>query len=62
MTRGEDFKEKAKSKNGQCSPLSTSACCDLNADGSVLKLHVKCPNSICKCRKQVTFTAKHLHF
>ena len=56
MTRGTDFQARGKCKNGHCSGMSTSAWTDLNANGTLLKLHDMCPNARCKCQKQITFT------
>ena len=36
--------------------MSSSACCDVNTKGNVLKQHDKCPNPKCNCRKIITFT------
>ena len=36
--------------------MSSSAWCDLNSKGDMLKLHDKCPNPKCKCQKIITFT------
>ena len=38
--------------------MSNSAWCDLNKDGTVLKLHDMCHNPKCNCQKQITFTPK----
>ena len=36
--------------------MSNSAWCDLNHEGSILKLHDKCPIPRCNCHKIITFT------
>ena len=36
--------------------MSSSAWCDLNSNGNILKLHDKCPNPKCNCQKINTFT------
>ena len=56
MTRGEDFIKKGRCKNKHCLEISNSAWCDLNPNGSMLKLHEKCPNPKCNCQKIITFT------
>ena len=56
MTKGEDFIKRGICKNNQCSPMSNSAWFDLNSKGYTLKLHDKCPNPKCNCRKIITFT------
>ena len=56
MTRGEDFQRRGRCKHGHCSAVSNSAWSDLNANGTLLKLHDMCPNGRCKCQKQITFT------
>ena len=58
MTRGTDFQNRGKCRNGHCSKLSGSAWTDLNTNGTILKLHDMCPNQNCKCQKQITFTPK----
>ena len=58
MTRGKDFIEKGSCENKPCSSMSNSARCDLNSKRNILKLHDKCPNPKCNCRKQITFTPK----
>ena len=55
MTRGEDFFEKGRCKNGHCSAMSNSGWCDLNSKGDILKLLDKCPNPKCGCQKIITF-------
>ena len=47
-----------KCKHGHRSAMSNSACCDLNKDCTVLKLHDICHNPKCNCQKQITFTPK----
>ena len=56
MTRGEDFIEKVRCKNKHRSAMSNSAWTDLNSQGNIIKLHDKCPNAKCNCRKIITFT------
>ena len=56
MTRGQDFNKNAKCTNGHRSAMSNSACCDLNKNCTVLKLHNMCHNPKCRCQKQITFT------
>ena len=56
MTKGEDFFEKGKCKNNQCSSMSNSAWCDLNSKRDILKLLDKWPNPKCKSQKQIIFT------
>ena len=56
MTRGEDFIKKGRCKNKHCSAMSNSAWTDLNSQGNLIKLHDKCPNAKCNCRKIITFT------
>ena len=56
MTRAEHFIKKGNCKNGHCSSMSISSWCDLNFEGDILKLHDKCPNFKCNCRKVITFT------
>ena len=58
MTRGESFVKNAKCAHGHRSAMSNSACCDLNINCTVLKLHDMCHNSKCNCQKQITFTPK----
>ena len=58
MTTGENFTKKRKCKNKHCSAMSSSAWCDLNSRGDVLKLHDLCHNPKCKCQKPITFTPK----
>ena len=60
MTREQDFEKKAKFKHKHCSSLSLSPWCDLNSNGSLLKLQDKWPISKCNCQKQVTFTSKQI--
>ena len=59
MTKGENFRKKGKCKTSHCSPMSSSAWCDLNSKGDVIKLHDHCNNPKCNCQKQITFTPKH---
>ena len=56
MTR-EDFDKRGKCKHGHCSPMTNSAWCDVNSDGTILKLHNKCPKSNCNCQKQTTVSS-----
>ena len=56
MTRGESVFKKGKSKTRQCSPMSSSAWCDLNSKGDVFKLHDHCSNPRRKCQKQTTIS------
>ena len=56
MTKGEDFVERGKCKNNQCSSMSNSAWTDLNSKGNILKVHDKCLNPKCGCQKIITFT------
>ena len=56
MTEGEDDIKRRKCKNNHCSSMSSSAWCDLNSKGNILKLQDKCPNPKCGCRKLITFT------
>ena len=58
MTRGTDFQNRGKCRNGHCIKLSGSAWTDLNTNGTILKLHDMCPNQNCKCQKQITFTPR----
>ena len=58
MSRGENFQKRGKCNKGHCSTLSGAAWTDLNANGTILKLHDMCPNQNCKCQKQITFTPK----
>ena len=58
MTKGEDFTLKRKCKNNHCPSLSISACCNLNSEGDILKLHEKCPKPKCNCQKINTFTPR----
>ena len=57
MTRGEDFIKKGRCKIKHCSSLSNIAWCDINKN-NILRWHDYCPNSNCKCQKQITFTLK----
>ena len=59
MTRGENFIEKGRCKSKHCSSMPSSAWCDLNSKGNILKLHDKCPNPKCNCQKIITFTPQH---
>ena len=59
MTKGDDFIKNGKCKNKRCSPMSNSACCDLNSKGELMKLHDKCPTPKCNCQKIITFTPHH---
>ena len=54
MTKGEDCNRKGKCKTNHCSSMSNSAWCDLNSKSKILKLHDKCPNPKCNCRKVIT--------
>ena len=36
--------------------MSSSAWCDLNSKGKIVKLHDKCPNPKFNCQKAITFT------
>ena len=36
--------------------MSTSAWCDLNSKGNIIKLHHKCPNPKSNCQKIIIFT------
>ena len=56
MTKGEGFIKKGKCKNNYCPSMTSSAWCDLNSKGNILKLHDKCPNPKCNCQKTITFT------
>ena len=56
MTRGQDFIKNAKCTHGHRSAMSNSACCDLNKNCTVLKLHDMCHNPKCKFQKQITFS------
>ena len=56
MTRGGNFIEKGRCKNKHCSSMSSSAWCDLNIKGDILKIHDKCPNPKCNCQKVTTLT------
>ena len=56
MTRGEDFIKRRKYGKNHCSSMTNSAWTDLNNKGNILKLHDKCPNPKCGCRKIITFT------
>ena len=38
--------------------MANSAWCGLNSKGDILKKHDICPNSKCKCQKQLTFNKK----
>ena len=57
MTRGQDFIQTAKCSHGHRPAMSNSAWCDLNKN-IILSLHDYCPNSNCKCQKQITSTPK----
>ena len=39
--------------------MPTSAWCDLNSNGDILKLHDKGPSPKCNCRKRISFTPHH---
>ena len=41
--------------------MSSSAWCDLNSRGDILKLHDKGPNPKCICHKQLTFNPGQFH-
>ena len=56
MTGAESFKKGGKCKNIRCSSMSSSAWCALNSKDDILKLHDKCPNPKCGCRKILAFT------
>ena len=58
MTWGKNFHKRRNCENKHCSDLSKQACSDLNSKSDILKLHKKCPNHTCKCRKQFTFNLK----
>ena len=58
MTKGENFIGNVSCKHGHRSAMSNSACCDLNENGTVLKLQDMCHNHKCNCQKQKTFTPK----
>ena len=49
-------------KPGHCSPTSNLAGCHLNSNGTILKLHDKCPRAKFNCGKQVTFTPKQREY
>ena len=57
MTRGQNFIQNAKCSHGHRPAMSNSAWCDLNRK-NILRLHDYCPNSNCKCQKQITSTPK----
>ena len=46
VTRSEKLKQKGKSENNHSSRMSNNAWCELNKDGTILKLHDKCPKII----------------
>ena len=56
MSRAQNFMQKGKCSENQCSSMSNSAWTDLNSKGNILKLHDKCPNPKCGCQKIITFT------
>ena len=56
MTRGENFIEKASCKNKHCSSMSSSAWCDLNIKGDIIKLHDNCSNPKCNFHKIISLT------
>ena len=56
MTKGGSFIKKGKCKNNHCSSISSSAWCDLNTEGNILKLHDKSPNPKCDGQKIIIFT------
>ena len=56
MSRGQDFIKRGKCSKNHCSTMSNNAWTDLNSQGSILKLHDKCPNPKCGCQKIITFT------
>ena len=56
MTRGEGFVKKGSCKNNHHSSMSSSAWCDLNSKGNIIKLHDKCPNPEGGCQKIITAT------
>ena len=51
MTRAENFMKKGKCSKNHCSSMSNQSWTDLNSQGSILKLHDKCPNPKCGCQK-----------
>ena len=58
MTEGEDFFKKGKCEKNHCPSMSSSAWCDLNSKGDILKLQDKCPNPKRNCQKIITFIPK----
>ena len=56
MTRVQDFIKNAKCTHSHRSDMSNSACCDLNENCTVLKLHDMCHSPKFKCQKQITFS------
>ena len=56
MSRAQNFMQKGKCKDNQCSSMSTSAWTDLNSKCNILKLHHKCPTPKCGCQNIITFT------
>ena len=56
MNKGEGFIKRRICKYNHCSSMSSSAWCDLNSKGIILKLRDKCPNPKCGCQKIITFT------
>ena len=52
------MEKKGNCKHGHRSTIGKAAWCDLNEDGFFLKLHDLCPNSKCKCQKQVECTPR----
>ena len=42
--------------NGNCSPMSDSAWCDLSSKGVIIELHDMCSKPKCKSQEQINFT------
>ena len=51
MTQGADVMKKKKCEKNQWSSMSSSAQCDLNNIGDIIKLHDLCDEPKCKCQK-----------
>ena len=54
MTKAENFIRKGKCSKNHCSSMSNQAWTDLNSQGNILKLHDKCPNPKCGCKKIIS--------
>ena len=55
----EKILKKRKCKKKHCSPMSSTACCDINVDGVTFKSQESCHTPRYKSQKQSTFIQRH---